>query len=307
MEEMAADLAHAARVAAQFPFVDGQRIAVIGGAAGGHGVLYAMRSRAVAAIVAIDSSWFGSLEDSPHFDIRAFDPPVLDLPSEEVRRSEQGRERLRYSARTVIRIRPSTHLDTYQFRRLAAAAREVDPAAAREAVAEEHAQYDIAAELAREFLDCHLRGESGACDTLARREKDDRLVVAHASALPPVPTEGDLLAMVRSGEVEAAARLVAEAREREPGIALFREQPMTTTARFLARDRGFAPAAEAFRLIVDTYPDSAPAHESLGDALARIDRPEEAAQSWRRALELTGLEDAERRKRLETKLAAPAL
>lgn len=86
------------------------------------------------------------------------------------------------------------------------------------------------------------------------------------------------------------------------GIVLFGEDAMTTTARFLLRDRGPEKAVEAFRLIAQVHASSARAHETFGDALKRIDRHHEAREAWTRALERTPADDAERRARLEGKL-----
>ena len=305
IEEMAGDLRHAARTAAELPFVDANRIAVAGMAAGAQGVLYAMRSRAVGAIAALDSPWPEQIADSPHFDAAALRTPILDLPSAGSRRSDAGRDRLRYTDRTVVLIPESTHLDTYQFRRVALAGRATDAAEARRTIAAAHAQYEMAAELMHAFLDRHVRGDGRRWEELMRREVAAGLSIARDAALPPIPTEEDLLALVRGGDVATAARMVAEVREREPEIVLFDEEAMTTTARFLARDRGVGEAVEAFRLVAASYPNSPSAHETLGDVLARAGRHDDAAAAWRRALEVTAPDDAKRRARLEEKLDAP--
>ncbi len=305
IEDMAADLGHAARVAIELPFVDPERIAIIGAFAGAQGVLFAMRSRAISALAALESTWMTQVEQSPHFDLAALHAPILDVPSAELRGTSEARDRLRYAERTVVRVRDSTHLDSYQFHRLALAARDADrPDEARREISVAHRQYEVTAELTRTFLERHLAGDARAWEALvAKIESDKTIAIEHDSALPPVPTEADLLALVRRGEINTAAKLVAEAGEREPGIVLFGEDAMSTTARFLLRDRGPVRAVEAFRLIAQVHPSSPRAHETFGDALARIDHYHEAREAWTRALERTPADDVERRARLEAKLA----
>ncbi|HEU4523278.1 MAG TPA: VOC family protein, partial [Thermoanaerobaculia bacterium] len=259
IETMTEDLAWAFRYAAALPHVDAQRTAVIGMSAGAQGVLFAMQNENVRAIAGFETMFPETVTDAARFDIRALRVPILHLPSEEIAdRPTPVFESLRYADRTEAVIEKSTHAASYQFPRLAAAARAKENG--RDEVADAHPQYEIMARLVRRFLDWKLKDDAMAGQEMARSrwtEHGRTISLQRTAALPPVPTEAELLAMVRQGRVADVRRIVTEAREREPGLQLFTKAAMTTTARFLERDRGASVAEGVFRLIEEAYPANA--------------------------------------------------
>jgi hypothetical protein len=115
----------------------------------------------------------------------------------------------------------------------------------------------------------------------AARERDDRDIM--------LDVEARLLAALGDygqGSTErGAAELVKALRDGLAGAVL--TEDMINDVGYYCLENGFSEAAVvAFRFNAEQFPDSANAHDSLGEALVAVGRPAEAADSYRRALQL---------------------
>jgi tetratricopeptide (TPR) repeat protein len=110
----------------------------------------------------------------------------------------------------------------------------------------------------------------------------------------------------RDREIARASELIAAALAQEPGNASY----MDSWGWALFKQGKYKEAEAALRRAVETNPQSPESRKHLGDALLRLDRPQEALEQWERALAFAspdrkGMED--KVSKLKTELAKKAL
>ncbi|MFW6084517.1 MAG: amidohydrolase family protein [Gemmatimonadota bacterium] len=104
----------------------------------------------------------------------------------------------------------------------------------------------------------------------------------------------EITAVLDAEGVEAAVAEIRRLRE-EPHLPDVTEGQINTLGYRLLADDDPEAAIEVFRLNVELHPNSANAHDSLGEAYLGAGRPEAAERSYRRALELDPTMDSARR------------
>jgi hypothetical protein len=85
---------------------------------------------------------------------------------------------------------------------------------------------------------------------------------------------------------EAALARLKEIRRTHPNAYVLQERTLNSLGYALMSDQKFAEAVAILELVAATYPDSANAHDSLGDAYEAAGRPADAIRESERALAL---------------------
>jgi hypothetical protein len=85
--------------------------------------------------------------------------------------------------------------------------------------------------------------------------------------------------------MDPALALYREVKARDPGARMFSIDGLRTVSFFLMRDRGIPQATAGMELIAEAFPDSARAHQFLGDWFARGQVRDQARQHYQVALE----------------------
>ncbi|HEU4404995.1 MAG TPA: BTAD domain-containing putative transcriptional regulator [Polyangiaceae bacterium] len=267
--ERAGDLERAvARLAAE-PDVDARRLGLVSfSAASPAALLYALRTRSVDALVALDgweANTYGGrvLTRLPGFDPARLRAPYLLVQSGETRARSQDFAFLQgaRSSERVLATLPARHLD---FIPLMAAAGVGDRAA-----------YGRAAALVTWFLDRRLRG---------------------AGPLEPPPGPGDRIELEAEGAASSpddVRRALLEDRDVAAALALLRAGTTPAFDEGQLNELGYAAlwagraddAVRVFEHAVEAFPTSANLHDSLGEALAAKGDRAAAVAAYRKALE----------------------
>ena len=86
--------------------------------------------------------------------------------------------------------------------------------------------------------------------------------------------------------IEAAVKRFRETRTRRPDDFQVSEQELNVLGYSLLTEGKAENAVVVFQLMVEAYPESANAYDSLGEGLAATGRKEEAVKSYAKSLEL---------------------
>ncbi|MEN6631715.1 MAG: alpha/beta hydrolase [Candidatus Polarisedimenticolia bacterium] len=295
-EAQTRDMAFALATLRDYPYADARDVAVVGYSFGGLAdVMLATRDARVAALVSLDGSIL-HLDAAERADAR-LDPNRLRVPS--LFFVGAGSERpdfdpaffraLKYSDARLLRLPRMEHRD---FTSQHVVLFELLPADQRGTRGgDPRLGFETAAQYARRFLDATLKGNAearafidGSPDGLGLPAGFARL--ESRRAVPAPPTEGQFLDLLERGGVQRAREALRKVKLVDPQWQVFREATMEALGRALLAENRVAEAAEAFRLNVEAYPDSADAAASLGEALARAGKAKEAEEAYRSALVL---------------------
>jgi hypothetical protein len=253
----------------ELPYVDRDKIAVMG--MGAHsGLLFQMRTGLLDAVAMLDVTFPEAMRRLPYFNPVNVRIPILDLPNTEYPRDDETLlDSLRYAERFLVRARELPHVNFYQFTRVG-----------RPETAREQLNYEHIARYARSFLNATLKGSSAGRDSLLAGP----FTTTRRVALPPAPTEGEFLTLVRYNGIEPGIALYREVKAREPGARMFSIDGLRTVAFFLMRDRGIPATTAGLELVVEAYPDSAKAIKYLADWYARGQVRDQARRHYESAL-----------------------
>lgn len=278
LDEEVRDIGFVFSLAQDLPFVNPEKVAVIG--MGGHaGLFYQMRTGALDAIALLDASFPEAARRLPYFDPARVRVPLLDLPNTDYPRETWLLDSMPYAEKFLVRGKELAHNDFYQFRRVA-----------NPETATEQRQYQAIARTTRAFLDYTLKRDSAGLGYLtgiaaAPDLPPGYLTLERVAARPAVPTEAEFLTLVRYQGIEPGIAVYREVRAREPAARLFGIENLRVVAMFLARERGVPQATSAINLILEAYPDSARAQKAAGDWYARGNAAAQARQFYQQALE----------------------
>jgi dienelactone hydrolase len=298
LEAQARDLEFLLGWARARPDVDGARVALVGFSWGGMANLVAaMRNRSVGAVVSLDGSMHlldGLSGGLPSFGADRLTVPALFLRAGQVAadpaatRAPDLFERLRYSDATRLTLHGLGHLN---FSSLSPLVAEAGPDLVTDtlvvaAALERIARYTTA------FLDAVLRDDPEGLAFLSRPPVENGIPPAEATlerraAHRPLPTAGAFAAEVRArGRALAAAPAVLrEVRARNDAYTLPEAEVNAWGYALLGRNRA-DDAIGVFTLNTVVHPESANAHDSLGDGLLAAGRLEEARSHYARAVRI---------------------
>lgn len=294
--ETARDVAFLRSFAAGLENADPRRAAVIGMTAAA-GLLDQMDSMHLSALAGIEASYPDRLLEAPGFEPARVRIPVLDVVSSGNTQTEAMLERLAFADRWLVRFDDVDHVAMYQFQRLVGAESAL-----------EHRGYAVTARVTRRFLDAHLKDEAGGSDERGWAEAARAEIPAGIARIeyrpgePPIPTEHELLLLVRRGEMEEVERAYGEAASRgHPRF--FDAGNLRTVGIFrLFDDDDPEGAAAAFRILVDAYPEDPQGWRWLGRSLHALGDRSAAREALKRALDLAAtaeMSDEDRRGLLE--------
>jgi hypothetical protein len=273
------------------------------------GLLYQMESMQLTALAGLESGFPPVLREAPGFDARRARLPILDLRHGGVEAPDPLLADLVFADLLTVRLPSVSHVELYPIRRLA-----------RPEEAAEDRGFAAMARVARRFLDAHLRRDAAAARALTDLAREPEggpasvpdpspvpLAVSHRPSLAPVPTEEELLLLVRTGQSAELRRVWEDARERGLAADLVAPELLRTAALFRLFDDGDpAGAAAALEILVELDPSGIEGWTLLGRARAAGGDAPGARRAYARARELlaaAGDLTADERRRLEERLA----
>lgn len=298
-EGMIADADYALRAIARDSFADLRRLGVHGFSRGGMvALLVAMRNPAVDAVVGFDPS-LAAIIRSPWFEGARLRVPFLFYQAG-ARTPPAVLDSMRYVDTRIVSAPGLHHVDlgALGMMHTALGVRNqyiVDSDERIRATLEWIHRQELA------FLDAHVKGDA---DAAARFEQaldnaPEFVRVSHRPARPAPPLSNELAEMVwRRGGIAQAAALIRAARASDPAWRPFPEVFLNATGyRFVELGRD-AEALGAARLNVELFPESANAHDTLGEMLARAGQRDAAIRAYERSVALDP-ENANARERIE--------
>jgi tetratricopeptide (TPR) repeat protein len=153
------------------------------------------------------------------------------------------------------------------------------------------AAFETTVRYVRAFMDAHVKGDSAAAAFLTRRPEDNGVppglaTVRVLAAIEPAPTADGLEAQIRGDGIESALRTLREAAVRDPEAPLFAERALNALGYRLFRDGRHADAVAILQTMLDRYPASPNAYDSLSEVLEAAGRREEARTVVLRGLDV---------------------
>jgi dienelactone hydrolase len=261
----------------ELPFVDAERLAVVGFSAGGRWALgAAMKHPSVAAVVSLDTVMLfddgatRAWRTLPSYDLSQVRVPVLHMIRKEwvPREDKKVWEGLRHADRWYMRF-DAPSLDHLDFQSIGYATTLVGGRAPHKAAVSDafHAfnRYTLA------FFDAHVKGDAAARARFDRAPQLQGLPagfvdVAYTAAEPGPMRLAEFLGVLEEKGVEAAVATYKTEWKRR-GVPPVTEQGVNHAAYSLLFSRPQPEAAiQLFELNVEAFPQSANAHDSLADA-----------------------------------------
>jgi dienelactone hydrolase len=290
LETQTRDLEVLAATARELPFVDPERVALLGrNFAGMAALVFEMRNMSARAVVNIDgwealrpevfrASPFHAVDRMrvPYTLFASDDPNLPDL-----REDAPILDELRYADRHAYVIRDLDHGQILN-----------DHTVFPQLTAERRLGYDFMHRTIRMFLDAHVKDDSAALRSLQQSavERGYPAWLVNLEVMRPalhaVPTAEEIEEIAMSGDIARLAAIYRRAAEDNPGVELFSRRTAALFAfRFMQRG-DTETALDLHRLAVEAHPSSALAHNDLGNAYRDAGRGALALEHWRLALEL---------------------
>ena len=110
--------------------------------------------------------------------------------------------------------------------------------------------------------------------------------VRELPAIEPAPGVDALMTLVGARGIESAMQVFEEARARDPQAPLFREASLNMLGYRLLRNEKPLEATTVLRKVIELYPDSVNAYDSLGEALEEAGDRAQAIEVTRKGLEV---------------------
>ena len=273
------DIEFAAGVMHDFPEVDRRRLAVIGYSLGGSVALrVALHNPNVGAIVGLDPSFayarsIQALADSQSFDVFNLRIPILSLQAgnEESQRYDSPviYDTLRFSDRYIGYVAETVHGDFSEIKPMLIPAlahgEELEPA-----LVQGRRGYTASCRYVVRFLDGVLKNDPAGLAFVASSSgengMDAGLIQMESRPAADVPTEVELVALIRQHDYEIASERLRLAQQTYPDLDVVRENIMSGFAHRLRANRELDAAISVFRLNIQVHPNSIRAHNGLADA-----------------------------------------
>ncbi len=141
------------------------------------------------------------------------------------------------------------------------------------------------------FFDAHVKRDPRAlafmrADPVANGVPAGLITIRELNAIEPAPTREALTALMAERGLDAAMKVFDEARARDPQAALFREDQLNSLGYRLLRSEKTIEATTILRKVVELYPASVNAYDSLGEALEEAGERAQAVEVTRKGLEV---------------------
>ena len=313
VQTLVRDLEFARATAAALPFVDGQRTAFAGHSMGGvAALLAAMRTPSADAVVGLDASYgvkqFSALASgSPDFAPRHFGTPLLDLRRRNDEFDPAAIDALRHADRVVVQFDRMAHADFTSFPIVATLVKTDIEGRRAEDVAED---YQAVVRLVKAFLDERLGGGAGATRRVLESLRPEQGAATVTGAVaPPLRYEEQWGRMAKTDGFDAALAELRKEQRANPGEEVVSEARLTSVGYGFIEDGDAATAVSVFRLVVEAFPTSANAYDSLADGYLAANDAAGARRAYEEVLRVLPLDDraspeqkASLKKTAETKL-----
>jgi len=315
------DLEFALQQSYDLPFVDGDKLAVMGHSFGGiYSLLMAMRDSKVKAIVGLDPTYMSKQPgfhykfwEVPYYDIANIKAPMLvmykGIESENLRTDLVAD--LKYSDRYMLEFPSNVHGDFNSSPMVTAIAPAGQDYADREYATKFRtreagmAAHEAICRYSLNFLDAYLKNDANATAFISRSPEQNGVaagVIRSDIKLGlKAPTEEEFYEMIRHKGVDAAISSFHQAQSKYPHETIIREAAI----RRIGNEAGYygkaLEAVDIFKLYVAAYPRSAAAYRSLAGAYEDSGNKQMAIQSYKTSLELdpSNADAANRLKKLQ--------
>jgi tetratricopeptide (TPR) repeat protein len=268
-------------------------VGIVGFSFGGFAsLIMAIRNADARAIVSLDSNLgfqgaAGFLGLCPDFAIERMRIPLLHFSQYDYPGLEDGLiDSLRYSDRTLIRVRGLTHFDFSSFGMITA----MVPEFVKRTRPEQEEGYETVCRYVLAFLENHLGGKEGP-GTGHRADftpgSRGLLTLRHEQAAFAATPYEEFVDLIRSRGIAPARKLYESEKRMAPRDTLFREGTLNQMGyELLYAYRMTAEAIEVFRWNVEAYPTSFNVYDSLGEAYLADGKTNLAVANYRRSLDL---------------------
>jgi hypothetical protein len=279
-------------LASELPFVDAERVGLIGVNFDGLAALtHEMRNMSASAVVSIDgyetkTSSATGLRQSPYYDPVRLRVPYLSVaqdnpPTPSLAFSDSLLRELKYSDRYAYVVRDMDHATLLGNLMVYPQLR-----------AEQRLGYEFVWRTIRSFLDGSVKGDTAGRAFVTRSAVQNGFPAwlvkteVKAAALPAVPMAEEVEQIAMTGNVERLRTIFRRARAADSAARVFTASDLNLFAFRFAR-RGNADVAIALdELAVEAFPSSATAANNLGNRYRDAGRAARAVELWERALTL---------------------
>jgi hypothetical protein len=142
-----------------------------------------------------------------------------------------------------------------------------------------------------QFFDAYVKGDREAVEFLRRDPEANGVpgglvTIREHTAIAPAPTPDEIARTVESRGPASALDAIVRARATDPEADLFREPVLNRVAYRVLRTRAPADSIPFFRTIVEWYPASSNAYDSLAEALEAAGETQQAIAATERGLQV---------------------
>lgn len=292
-EGQARDLEFARAIVRDMHLSDENNLAVVGFSFGGFASLIeAMRDPDVKVLVSLDSNLgfqggAGFIGLSAEFDVERMRIPLLHFSQYDFPGLEEGLiDSLRYSDRTLIRVRGLTHFDFSSLGMITA----MVPGFVKTTRPGQREGYETVCRYVVAFLVNHLGGNA---DGVRGQQADftpgsrGLLTIRNKKAEIAAAPYEEFVNLIRSKGIGPARTLYEREKQISPRDTLFAERTLNRMGYELLYDyRLTGEAIEVFRWNAEAYPGSSNVYDSLGEAYLAHGEKDRAIANYRKSLEL---------------------
>jgi hypothetical protein len=162
-----------------------------------------------------------------------------------------------------------------------------------------------------QFFNAHVKKDVEALAFLRRDPQANGVPAGLATireypAITPAPTADEVVALVQTRGIEEAMRRIDEARRTDPEATLFRQATFNQLGYRLLRGQRIAESIVVFRKLVEWFPGSSNAWDSLAEALETSGERQQAIDATRKALDVLATQELsdDQRQRMQDILEA---
>ncbi len=285
------------------PYVDASALGALGFSGSGFSqLLLAMRHQDVQAVCDLESAIFDDrilhpLSRGWGYSVTALKVPFLHTYGVPLSRRENriaDFEAMRYSTRYRYLVdAPGLHHWDFATEGMAASAvlnlRGPDGPLLQKA-------FETTNRYVLQFFDAHVKGDAKALEFL-RGEPSSNGVPAGLVTIreyrrtTPAPTADELMAIVQARGVAEVLKVLDAFKSTDPQADTFREAALNRLAYRILRSRPPAESIPLFRRIVDWFPASSNAYDSLAEGLEAAGERQQSVEVTQRALEVLARQD----------------
>jgi hypothetical protein len=303
LEEGVRDMEFAIAALRARPNVDAASLAALGFSGSGFSqILLAMRHPDVDAVCDLESAIFDdrvmfALKHGWGYDLGALRVPFLhtySVPLSKLENTIADFEGMRYSTRYRYLVEaPGIHHWDFATEGMAASTL---PGVRGDAAPRLRAAFETTNRYVLAFFNAYVKGDAAELAFLRRDPASNGAPAGLATirelpAIEPAPTSDAFAAAIASRGFAPAMQELRAARVRDPQAPVFREATLNGVGYRLLRASKTDDAVALFRAIVEFYPGSSNAYDSLSEALEASGARAEAVEVCRKGLEVLAKQD----------------